>query len=59
MKTLKLSLSRKNFEALVAAADGRGMYCKPTKKALTDLLIDHARVLAMLADLHVPTEEET
>ena len=59
MKTLKLSLSQKNFEGLATSADGRGMYCKAVKRDLAALLVDHTRALAMLADMQVPTEEET
>ena len=58
MKTLKLSLSQKNFEGLATSADGRGMYCKAIKKDLAALLIDHSRALAMLEAMQVTTEEE-
>ena len=47
----------KNFEELHAAADGRGKFCKASKKDLLDLLMDHSRALAMLKDLGVPLEE--
>lgn len=57
MKPLKLSLSMKNFEELHAAADGRGKFCKARKKDLINLLMDHSRALATLADMKVPLEE--
>ena len=56
---LTLCLPQATFEALHQAADGRGKVCKVSKKGLRDLLMDHARVLAKLEDLHIETEEVT
>lgn len=56
---LTLCLPLATFETLHSAADGRGKVCKVSKKDLRDLLMDHARVLAKLEDLHVETEETT
>ena len=57
MKALKLSLQMKNFEELHTATNGRGKFCKTSKKDLAALLMDHSRALAMLADTQVPLEE--
>ncbi len=58
-QALTLYLPQKTFEALHLAAEGRGKKASVNKTDLTALLMDHARVLAKLSDLHVDTEEAT
>jgi hypothetical protein len=57
-KPLKLHLPLSVFEDLHEAADGRGVFCKVSKKDLRALLMDHSVVLAKLADIHLETEED-
>ena len=54
---LTLCLSQRTFEALHVAADGKGKKASVNKADLSALLIDHARALALLADMHVETRE--
>jgi len=54
---LTLYLPLPTFEELHEAAKGRGKLCKVSKKGLSALLMDHSRVLALLADLQIETEE--
>ena len=56
---LTLCLSQATFEALHLAAEGRGKKASVNKTDLTALLMDHARVLAKLKDLHIEMEEVT
>ena len=54
---LTLCLPQATFEDLHQAADGRGMFCRVNKQNLRALLIDHARVLAKLQDMHIEMKE--
>lgn len=58
MKTLKLCLPLETFDKLHEAADGRKGACKVQKDDLQALLIDHSKILAALADMDVPIEED-
>ena len=54
---LTLYLPLQTFESLHTAADGRGKKVLVAKADLRSLLMDHARALAKLADLHIETRE--
>ncbi len=54
---LTLYLPLATFEELHEAADGRGKFCKVSKKDLLALLMDHSNALAKLANVHVEMEE--
>lgn len=54
---LTLYLPLQIFEELHETADGRGKFCRVSKKDLAALLMDHSNALAKLADVHVETEE--
>lgn len=54
---LTLYLPLQIFDALHRSADGRGKKALVAKADLRALLMDHARVLAKLEDMHVETEE--
>lgn len=54
---LTLCLPLKTFEMLHEVADGRGKKASVSKADLRALLMDHSRILAKLADLHIETEE--
>lgn len=54
---LTLYLPLQTFEALHEAADGRGKKALVAKADLRALLMDHSRVLAKLADIHIETQE--
>lgn len=54
---LTLYLPLRTFESLHKVADGRGKKASVNKADLLALLMDHSRVLAKLADLHIETEE--
>lgn len=54
---LTLYLPLQTFDDLQQAADGRGKKALVPKADLRALLMDHARVLAKLADLQIETEE--
>ena len=56
-RPLTLYLPLQTFEALHKAADGRGKKASVNKADLLALLMDHANVLAKLADVGVATEE--
>lgn len=56
-RPLTLYLPLKIFEELHQTVDGRGKFCKVSKKALRDLLMDHSRALARLHDMQIVTEE--
>jgi hypothetical protein len=45
---LKLELEQAAYEALHAAADGRGKTCRVSKDALRALLADHGRLIGRL-----------
>ena len=55
---LTLCLPLKIFEQLFEAAHGRGKKTTVNKADLLALLMDHARVVAKLQDMHVQTEED-
>ncbi len=54
---LTLYLPLAIFEKLHRLADGRGKFCKVSKRDLAALLMDHASALAKLADVQVEMEE--
>jgi hypothetical protein len=56
-RPLTLCLPLQTFESLHDAVDGRGKFCKVSKRDLAILLADHSRVLAKLTDMKVETEE--
>ena len=56
-RSLTLCLPLKTFEALHKVADGRGKKVSVNKADLLALLMDHSRVLALLADRQIATEE--
>ena len=49
-RPLTLCLPLKTFDALSAAADGRGVKASVNKADLRKLLVDHSRILARLQD---------
>jgi hypothetical protein len=55
---LTLYLPLRTFEDLFEAAHGRGKKTTVSKADLLALLMDHARVVAKLQDMHVPMEED-
>ena len=55
-RPLTIYLPLKIFEELRETADGRGKFCKVSKRDLRALLMDHSRILAKLADMRVETE---
>ena len=54
---LTLYLPQRTFESLHTASDGRGKKALVVKADLRALLMDHARVLAKLQDMHIETQE--
>jgi hypothetical protein len=57
MRPVKLDLPLTAFERLHEKVDGRGEFTRINKEALRRLLSDHAKVIAALQDLGVPTDE--
>ena len=57
-KPLKLRLPLSDFDSLHEVSDGRGQFCRAKKSELKNLLMDHSRVLRVLNDMGVATDED-
>ncbi len=57
-RPLTLYLPLATFEKLHAIADGRGRFCKVSKKDLAALLMDHANALNHLVEAQVEVRDK-